>query len=117
MDPLYIDRITEALVLIVVGMGGVFLSLTSLYLLMVVLMKIDSMFSKQPETAVQTPTGETRSEINPDLIPIISAAIYAVLEKKVIIKTIHFLDDRSDTSWSRIGRLNIIDSHNINKRR
>ncbi|NTW83412.1 MAG: hypothetical protein HGB36_08610 [Chlorobiaceae bacterium] len=53
------------------------------------------------------------SEITPELLMIMSAAIAAYLGKNVRIRRARFISDRGMSSWSQMGRVSIQSSHNI----
>lgn len=105
----------------IIGMTGVFLVLTFFYLLIVLINKINTFFNtrkaaKKLNLENQTATIPKTDEINPEIIAVISAAILITLKSKVKITSIKFLKEPDDTSWARIGRLSLIESHNINVR-
>ena len=111
----------EALILMFIGMTGVFGVLTFFYLLIVVINQINayinrSKASKKLNLESKTTPKPKSDDINPDIIAVISAAILITIKSKVEIKSIKFLKEPDDTSWARIGRLSLIESHNINVR-
>jgi methylmalonyl-CoA carboxyltransferase large subunit len=57
------------------------------------------------------------SEITPELLLIMSAAIAAYLGKNVRIRKARFISDQGTSSWSQVGRVSIQTSHtfSINK--
>lgn len=66
----------------------------------------------------QNPYAPQRQEyVDPETVAVISAAINKVLDKPYRIKKIQFTNQSEDTSWSRIGRLGVIGSHDIQMNR
>ena len=53
------------------------------------------------------------SEITPELLILMSAAIAAFLGKNVRIRRARFIQDLGPSSWSQLGRVSIQASHNI----
>jgi sodium pump decarboxylase gamma subunit len=112
--------LTESFGLLFIGMGGVFAVLTFFYLLIMVMNKINqSSNAKKAEQKLGVSADKAEEmnpdDINPEILAVISAAVFATLQEKVKIKTIRFLTQPDDTSWSRIGRLSLIESHIIKK--
>lgn len=111
----------EALILLLVGMVGVFAVLTFFYLLIVLINKTNSFFNKRKANKklnldAREPSIPKSDEINPEIVAVIAAAVLVTLKSKVEIKSIKFLSEPDDTSWARIGRLSLIESHHINVR-
>lgn len=112
----------EALILMIIGMTSVFGILTFFYSLIILVNKINSyvnksIASKKLNLESKTIAKPKTEEINPEIIAVISAAILIAIKSKVEIKSIKFLKDPDDTSWARIGRLSLIESHHINVRK
>jgi Na+-transporting methylmalonyl-CoA/oxaloacetate decarboxylase gamma subunit len=108
--------IIEALELIVIGMGGVFTSLLLFYILMLILQKID----KSSETArlkryAKKANQTEESEITPEIVAAIAAAIEVALHRPIVIRKVHFANTSDDNPWTRTTKLFIHDSHNIHK--
>ncbi len=108
----------ESVNLLFIGLTGVFASLFFFYILIVVIGKISSYFNKRKvaKKLRNEPTKKSTTvtdEIDPEIIAVIAASVFATLQTKVRVKSIRFLTEPDDTSWSRIGRLSLIDSHHI----
>lgn len=109
----------EALILLLIGMSGVFAVLTFFYLLILIVNKINYAFNQRKASKKLNPesiSNTNSDEIDPEIIAVISAAVLVALKSQVKIKSIKFLKEPDDTSWARIGRLSLIESHNINVR-
>lgn len=108
----------EAINLLFIGLSGVFSALLFFYILIVIIGKINSYFNKRrvAKKLGNEPSKKntvTNDEIDPEIIAVIAASVFATLQTKVRVKSIRFLTEPDDTSWSRIGRLSLIDSHHI----
>jgi Na+-transporting methylmalonyl-CoA/oxaloacetate decarboxylase gamma subunit len=105
-----LDRLFYSLELAVVGMSVV---LTALIFFSFIIWLMKFIDAKISSSKVQN----TLNESDDNLIAVISAAVYVALGKKARIKHIQFLDTQTqDGSWAVAGRLNVMSSHNINKR-
>lgn len=118
MDANMYDNIYQALLVMTVGIIIVFSALTFFYLLIMLLKYADEKINKYKATKRLSPTsvGIETVDVNPEIIAVISAAAYETFHKPIRIKKIRFLHQEEDTSWSRIGRMNVISSHNIFKK-
>ncbi len=114
-----LERLIEALEVLVIGMGVIFASLFFFYLLIVVLKMIDDKLAKNAakiiakDTSINENEYIDENEITPELIAVLSAAAYSVVRKPIRIKTISFLGEPGDSNWSKIGKMDVIGSHNI----
>lgn len=112
------DFLFESLIILLVGLLAVLLSLTLFAILIEIIKRLDEKanallirwYSKR------TQSDETTDEINDELIAVLTAAAYLSIHKPVLIRRVHFLNDRGGTAWSVTGRLNIMASHLIKKR-
>ena len=118
------EKLIEALEVLVIGMGAIFASLIFFYLLIVVLKKADTMMAKSDAKKAQDKSdadslliteksSEASNDITPELIAVISAAAYSIVRKPVRVKTISFLGNKDDSTWSQIGKIDVISSHNV----
>lgn len=111
------EKLLEASLVLVAGMTGVFASLSLLagmiWLIKAVDEKINTLrirlYSKKVEVQPE--------EIHDELAAVISAAVFSTLKKPVIIRKIRFLDNRFEDAWAVTGRLNIMASRPIRKRK
>ncbi len=51
------------------------------------------------------------SEVTPELLVIMSAAIAAYLGKNVRIRRARFISEQGESAWSQLGRVSIQSSH------
>lgn len=113
-----LENLLEALVILIVGIGGVFISLIFFYLLIFLLKTVDEKINKirvSKKLGLKSTEKQEKDILTPELVAVISASAFIAIQKPIIVKRIHFLDDHGDTPWARIGRLNIIGSHNIRR--
>ena len=54
---------------------------------------------------------KSESEITPELLVIMSAAIAAYLGKNVRIRRARFISEQGESAWSQLGRVSIQSSH------
>ncbi|MBX7152104.1 hypothetical protein K1X84_10715 [bacterium] len=114
-----VEKLLESVLLLFVGMGGVLISLSG-FAAMIWLFKIlDEKFNTYrirhySETLESTPSED---EPNDELVAVITATAVAILKKPVVIRKIHFLNRSAGSSWAVTGRLNIMASHLISKRK
>lgn len=113
------DNIVEAVLVMFVGMGGVFASLTLLAGMIWCFKFADEYSNRKKITnySKKIESEETPDEVNDELVAVLSAAIEATLHKSVIIRKIQFLGGKSTTAWRSSGRSTHMRSHQINLRK
>lgn len=114
------EKLIESFGMLLIGMGGVFASLAFFYAMIILMNRGNSWLNKRSASkklniSQVESSGSIQDEIKPEILAVIAAAVYATLQEKVKIKTIKFLTQPDDTSWSRIGRLSLIESHIVKK--
>ncbi|NLO19475.1 MAG: OadG family protein [Ignavibacteria bacterium] len=113
------ERIYEALMLLVAGLGVVFTSLLMFNLLISLMIIIDERINKarvSKKLSVKKEDAAPEEKITPEIVAIITAAAVETFHKPIKIKKIHFLDRPHTTSWANTGRLNILGSHSLRRR-
>lgn len=113
-----LDKLFEALVVMLVGVSAVFSSLLFFYIIIVILQLIDNKLNSIRVNKKLTPLKNEVDDdlkLSPEIVAVISAAIYEVVKKPIIVKKIKYLS-KSDSSWSETGRMIVMGSHNINKK-
>lgn len=112
------ERLWEATLALIVGMGGVFASLVFFYLLMLVLNALETRINKLRVNKKLLPkpaaSNEEQISISPEIVAVISAAAYEAFRRPVVIKKVKFLK-QTDNSWSETGRMIVMGSHNFKK--
>jgi sodium pump decarboxylase gamma subunit len=113
------DKIIESLLLLVVGMSCVIIVLFFLSFIIYTGKWIDEtinqlrihIYSKKIES------GPAVDEINDELIAVLTAAVMTTYRKNIRIRKVKFLDHTSQPTWAVTGRLNVMASHLITKRK
>ena len=114
------ENIVESLLLLVVGMVGVFSSLILLAGMIWLFRFADEEMNRRriKKYSQKVETKQVEDEINDELVAVISAAAATAFHKSIIVKKIQFLDQKaSGGSWAVTGRLNVMASHAISKRK
>ncbi len=105
----------EALFILVFGISAVFVSIFFFYLIIFALKKVDEKIN-EIRVKRKLKSGEITENANvltPELVAVISAAVFEVINKPIHIRKIKFLKDEKSGSWTALGRLNIMGSHAI----
>jgi sodium pump decarboxylase gamma subunit len=113
------DTLTESLVILIVGVGGVFVSLSFFSFLIWGMKKIDNLFTikkKKKSVAVKHAKPAAQEE-DTELIAVLTAAAMEILQHPVRIRHIKYLQQQqTGGSWAVSGRSTVMSSHNISKR-
>lgn len=111
------DNIVEALLIMVVGLLGVFISLFFFYCIILAIQKSDDKINRfLVKKKLQPAKIESDiAQIKPEIVAAIAAAAYETFHKPIKIKRIHFLDENQSSQWTATGRITIMGSHNIKK--
>jgi Na+-transporting methylmalonyl-CoA/oxaloacetate decarboxylase gamma subunit len=111
------NNLLEALLVMIIGLSGVFLSLLFFYIIIFFLQKSDEKLNKYLVQKKLEPNiiDTNITQIKPEIVAAISAAVFETFHKKIVIKKIHFLDDDKSSQWATSGRINIMGSHNLKK--
>lgn len=114
-----LDNILEAIVLLFAGMSVVLISLSALAGLIKAMKSLDERVNifRIKQYAEKVKTQQTEEQVNDELVAVLSAAAMAALAKTVHVRRVQFLSSDTDTAWAVTGRLNIMASHHIPKRR
>jgi len=115
----YEEKLIEALLLMVVGMGVVFASLTFLAGMIWCFKFTDEFLNKRKisQYAKKIETQEETDEMNDELVAIIAAAAESTFHAPVVIRKIQFLGGKNTSAWRSSGRSAQMRSHQINIRK
>jgi sodium pump decarboxylase gamma subunit len=113
------ENLLESVILLVVGMGGVFAALLLLAGMIWLFKAADDRLNhrrirKYSET-VESAQGV--EDVNDEVVAVLSAAAAAVLKKPVRVRRIRFLTTGPAATWAVTGRLNVMASHQISRRK
>jgi sodium pump decarboxylase gamma subunit len=112
--------IIESVLLLVVGMAAVFSALLLLAGMIRLLEWVDRCINttRIRKYSEKVEAHKVDDEINDEIVAVISAAVAATLRPPVRIRKIRFLTGGpSDPAWAVTGRLNIMASHAISRRK
>jgi sodium pump decarboxylase gamma subunit len=114
-----VERLIESILLLIVGMTGVFLSLMFLAGIIWLLRFADEELNKRriKQYAARVEAKQLSDDVNDELVAIITAAAATALHRPVTIRKVHFLGQQENAAWAVTGRLNVMASHAISKRK
>jgi len=113
------DPIIEAVLLLVVGMSAVFSALLLLAGMIWLLEWADTRLNslRIRKYAEKVESHKVDDEVNDEIVVVITAAVTTTLKQPVIVRKIRFLNSGPGPAWAVTGRLNIMASHAIAKRK
>jgi sodium pump decarboxylase gamma subunit len=114
------DKFVESLLLLVVGMTGVFASLVFLAGMIWMFRFADETLNKRriKKYSQQVELHEVVDDIHDELVAVLTAAASATLRNPVTVRRVQFLSQKSSGgSWAVTGRVNIMASHAISRRK
>jgi sodium pump decarboxylase gamma subunit len=113
------EPIIQSLSLSVLAFGIVFVTFIVLVLAVRVIRWADERTNalRIAEYAEKVATHQVDDEVNDEIVAVITAAVAATLRKPVVVRKIRFLTTESEAAWAVTGRLNIMASHAIAKRK
>lgn len=111
--------IGEAVLLLVVGMSSVFLALALLGAMIRGMKWADEAINAHRirSYAQKVEAQRVDEELNDEIVAVLTAAASAMMKKPVTVRTIRFLSGGPVPAWAVTGRLNIMASHAIAKRK
>jgi len=113
------QKLIESVLLLVVGLTVVFLALILLAGMIRLLewtdRRVNSLRIKKYAEKVET--HKVDEEINDEIVAVLSAAVSTTLRRPVRIRKIRFLTGEPAEAWAVTGRLNIMASHAITRRK
>jgi Na+-transporting methylmalonyl-CoA/oxaloacetate decarboxylase gamma subunit len=113
------DALQESLLLLAVGMTGVMASLVFLAAMIASFKMIDERMNswKIRRYAERVATHLPEDEPGDELTAVIAAAVAATLRRPVRIRRVRLFNAPGSGAWSSMGRLNIMASHHIARRK
>ena len=113
------DPIVEALLLMVAGLSAVFSALLLLAGMIRLLEWADTRLNslRIRKYAEKVDSHQIEDDVNDEVVAVITAAIATTLKQPVVVRKIHFLSSGPGPAWAVTGRLNIMASHAIAKRK
>jgi sodium pump decarboxylase gamma subunit len=119
MEQTMVDLLLEATLILAVGMLVVFLSLLLFAGLIVALRAADEQFNlfrirRYTRRLAATPEPQ---EVHDELVAVLTAAVTVAMRRPVRIRRMRFLDGGAPGAWTSTGRLNIMASHHVPRRK
>jgi sodium pump decarboxylase gamma subunit len=113
------QNITEALLLLVVGLAVVFSALLLLAGMIWVLEWADRTINslRIRKYAKKVETHKVDDALNDEIVAVIAAAVATTVGRAVKIRKVRFLSGTPAAAWAVTGRLNIMASHAIARRK
>lgn len=111
-------NIETGIYLMFIGMGVVFASLFILMEFVKVIGWLEHWLKRlvsHIKPAVGSAGTNTGTEIAPEEVAVIAAAVHTILGEKAEIRHIRMLPSDSQESWSQVGRWDILHSHDLRK--
>lgn len=116
-----LDLLLEASLILLVGMGVVLFSLLLFAGLIVGLRASDERFNlfriRRYTARVEATPPQQQQDVNDELVAVLTAAAAVAIRKPVRIRRMRFLESGTAGAWTSAGRLNIMASHAIPRRK
>jgi Na+-transporting methylmalonyl-CoA/oxaloacetate decarboxylase gamma subunit len=114
-----VERIIEGGLLLVVGMSVTMIVLGGLAGLIWFLKAIDERVNTHriKSYADKVETRKIDAEVNDEIVAVLAAAATVMLRRQILIRRIRFLKPDVEPAWAVTGRLNIMASHAISRRK
>jgi Na+-transporting methylmalonyl-CoA/oxaloacetate decarboxylase gamma subunit len=110
--------IQDALLVLLVGMTAVFFCLSLLALLIRVMRSSDEAINTRRIRSYAATVSELpEEEINDELVAVVAAAAMATIKQPLEVRRMRFLGPEAGRTWTATGRLNIMGSHAVQKKR
>jgi Na+-transporting methylmalonyl-CoA/oxaloacetate decarboxylase gamma subunit len=114
-----LERFIESSILLIVGLGGVFAALLLMAGMIWMMRSSDEWLNafRIRRYAKKVEEKASEDEVNDEVIAVIAAATATALRRHVRIRKIRFLGTQAPGAWAVTGRLNVMASHQISKRK
>lgn len=114
-----LDRFLESAMLLIVGMGGVFAALLLMAGMIWMMRSSDEWLNaiRIKRYAKKVEEKPSDDEVNDEVIAVIAAATATALRRHVRVRKIRFLGAQAPGAWAVTGRLNVMASHQISKKK
>ena len=114
-----LENLVESGLLLVVGLVGVFAVLLLMAGMIWALKSSDEWLNRLRirKYAQKVETKQVEEDINDEIVAVLAAAATTVLKKPLRIRKVRFLGTQEGEAWAVTGRLNVMASHQISKRK
>jgi Na+-transporting methylmalonyl-CoA/oxaloacetate decarboxylase gamma subunit len=113
------DSFLDSLLLLIVGMGGVFAALILMAGMIWTMRSSDDWLNalRIRRYAKKVEEKPPEDEITDEIVAVLAAATTAALRRQVRIRKVRFLGTQPAGTWAVTGRLNVMASHQISRRK
>jgi sodium pump decarboxylase gamma subunit len=113
------DNVLQSLLLMIVGMSVTLVVLSVLAGLIWTLKIIDERLNSRriKNYAAKVDTRKVDIDLNDEIVAVLAASATAMLKRPVSIRRVRFLTPSAEPAWAVTGRLNIMASHAISRRK
>ncbi len=113
------DNFTESLQLLVIGMSVTLVVLSGLACLIWVFKAVDERLNTRriKSYAEKVETRQVDVDLNDEVVAVLAAAAAVILGRPVSVRRVRFLMPAAEPAWAVTGRLNIMASHAISRRK
>jgi Na+-transporting methylmalonyl-CoA/oxaloacetate decarboxylase gamma subunit len=113
------EDLLKSLLLLVVGITGVFASLLFFAAMIWAFKRVDERLNARRirQYARKIETLPPEDELNDEVVAVLTAAAVTAIQRKIMVRRIQFLGPDSGPAWAATGRLNIMASHLISRRK
>ena len=109
--------VTDTLLVVLVGMASVFASLSLLALLIWAVRSADeALNARRIRSYAATVSELPEEEINDELVAVVAAAM-AAIKQPLEVRRMRFLGPETGRTWAATGRLTIMGSHAVQRKR
>lgn len=111
------ENILDSLVLVIVGMGSVFAALLLLAAMIWLFKATDEQLNRRRIRKYSESVEIGDQTINDEVVAVLAAAAVTALKKPVRVRRVRFLAAGTEGTWAVTGRLNVMASHQIARRK
>jgi len=113
------DDIIQSLLLLVVGMSVTVVVLSLLAGLIWFLKNSDEWLNARriKNYAARVDTHKVDVDLNDEIVAVLAASATVMLKRPISIRRVRFLEPSAEPAWAVTGRLNIMASHAISRRK
>ena len=114
-----LENLVESSLLLLAGLAGVFAVLLLMAGLIWVLKSSDEWINKLriEKYAQQVETKQVEGDLNDEIVAVLAAAATTTLKSPLRVRRVRFLETQEGGAWAVTGRLNVMASHQISKRK
>jgi sodium pump decarboxylase gamma subunit len=114
-----VDNFSQSLQLLVIGMSVTLAVLAGLACLIWLFKAVDERLNARriKSYAEKVETHKVDVDLNDEVVAVLAAAATVMLKRQVSVRRVRFLVPAAEPAWAVTGRLNIMASHAISRRK